>query len=157
MKFQSKPPSEFTLGEIYQLSQLINSGGAVHTVGLQIVTQAQQIATCTYDNKTIGVGAIKKPKAEYIQKVFKNAGLEQDFSSFYYEIGWLSVDPIFRGQQISATLNHMLLDQLHGPIFATTVARQWPNPLVLHFRFRQRGNPWPSEISPAKIELLVRT
>lgn len=155
-----RTPKECTKTELDMFERLVKEGGEVDSEGLR-----QRIENAVYlawieadDGNVIGVGAIKKPYAQYRSSVFKRAGSSEVPNQYAFELGWVFIIPACRGKGLSTPLIKRLLSSAeNGSIFATTRENNEAMKAILaNFEFQKSGEPYNSSNGNHKLVLFIR-
>ncbi len=138
-------PDECSTEELASFSRLVRQGNQVMGAGLETrVAEAAYLGFARFNERLVGVGALKVPRPAYQAKVFSAADVVDRIAGFRLELGWVFVLPEFRSLGIAQTLLCKLLAMDRGNgIYATTRA---DNPVIhgilRHLRFETLGHPF---------------
>jgi len=129
--------------EIKTIASLIIRGGEVNTQTLdQKLRRAISIGVVKDNNKIIGTASIKLPKKTYLRNVFVKSNSETIQEKFRYELGYIFVDPDYRGKHLGYSLCKCLIDSFgEHSLFATTRTDNGPMRHILQLLgFQATGN-----------------
>lgn len=120
-------PSQTSTVEKKNFVKLVNAGGEVNSITLEKnVDNAEFLAFAYIENVLVGVAALKNPSDAYKNKVFSSANVENLVSKYNYEVGYIYVDPTYRGLGIFSKLATALLEKQKTKIYLTTHSNNLP-------------------------------
>jgi hypothetical protein len=92
-------PADCTEKALADFENLVVEGGAVNPTGLaQRIRDASRLLFLrTPDDRLVGTGALKHPRAEYRNKVFADAHATVSAHEYPVELGWVVVAKIVSG------------------------------------------------------------
>jgi GNAT superfamily N-acetyltransferase len=115
-----KPPSHLTRAELGEFEKLIREGGQVEGRGLkELIAEALVLAFVKSGGAMIAVGALKKPRARYTQKIAK-ASDYPELTVFKAELGWMHTIPAHQGKGHARRICQALTSICSDGMFATT-------------------------------------
>lgn len=101
----SKEPAECEAAELDDFVALVLAGGEVANQGLHaLVRKSEQLFFLFHGECLAGVAAVKRPRHAYREKIFKQARAVREAESFTIELGWVFIQPSFRGKGLSHRL-----------------------------------------------------
>lgn len=118
-----KKPSECSNGDLKKFTALVIRGGEVQSNSLSDRIKNSYYLAFYYakNKKLVAVGAIKKPSKNYTERIFKKAQYTCNSIFFDYELGYIYVDPLFRGKGIGEKIvSSLIKNTFEKPIYATT-------------------------------------
>lgn len=134
LAFLVKKPSECTDSNIAIFFELLSKGGKVSINGLlDRIKSCELLTFCLYEDKTVGISAIKKPLESYVRKVINKTKLSRNVEELKYEIGYSVTIESFRRQGISSELKRRLIAEMgtkEGILFCTTAIESSQNFLI---------------------------
>jgi len=141
-----KNPEDCNDAELKSFQELVTEGGEVAVAGLRQRIQRAEKLLFINDGECVAVGAIKNPNARYKARVFeKSRALEQGL--YKYEIGWLYVSELKRGEGYGYALMESIIHTLSGKacFAATREDNDSMHNLLNKFGFSKIGQPFKSE------------
>ncbi|MBS5153522.1 GNAT family N-acetyltransferase [Escherichia ruysiae] len=108
----SKSPNNCDVNELEIFKKLVIEGAEVDPVGLsRRILDAEHLFFIYAQKECVGIGAIKRPGAEYKLGSFEKAGVSEQ-EKYEYELGWVYVNEKMRGRNLGGILmksicNHM--------------------------------------------------
>lgn len=146
VQYRIYAPSAFKSSTLDAFASLIYSSGETNNRNIRRnLRRAHAIAFARIDGVPIGVAVVKNPIATYIPKVFEAAGVPELAAHFKLELGYVNVDPQYRGQNISKVLMDMI-KHLGVPMYATTRGANSAMQHILQSNgFTPTGNPFKGE------------
>jgi len=140
-------PSDCTGEALADFEKLVLEGGAVNPQGLtqRIRNAFRLLFLRTSDGRLVGVGALKRPRPSYRNRVFANAQATAASDEYRVELGWVVVAKTHQGQGLSTRIVGELLSFAKDEnIFATTRADQRVMRYASDHGFEINGKPYPS-------------
>jgi len=105
-------PEQLTGEQLDEVCRLVEAGGGVDSRWLRHnLEKAYLIARAEVAGELVGVSSLKRPRAEYVQRIRKKLGL--DIEGFL-ERGYTSIRPEYRGLGIGTTLLGGLTSRAEG-------------------------------------------
>ena len=99
--------------------KMVEEGGEVDPRGLlERVKAAYLLAYVAYEDRLIGVGAIKRPADSYVQYVSDRSGY--DLKGYFAELGWIYISTAERKRGLAYRISEKLCESYGSPMFATT-------------------------------------
>ena len=147
-----KPPCACSDDELNAFVELVEAGGEV-APGLKArIERAVTLAMLYGGDELIGTAGIKRPNANYHQRVFCKAKTTLTADDYPFEVGWVYISPSHRGRRLTGQLMDAVIDApRNGAIFSTTRANNKPMHRVLTARgFDQVGLPYLSREHPSE-------
>jgi len=131
-----KPPCACSDDELNAFVELVEAGGEV-APGLKArIERAVTLAMLYGGDELIGTAGIKRPNANYHQRVFCKAKTTLTADDYPFEVGWVSISPSHRGRRLTGPLMDAVIDAPRsGAIFSTTRA----NHKTMHHVLTDRG------------------
>ena len=104
------------------------------------------------------MAAVKEPSIGYKKKVFKKAGSQEDPDKYTFEIGWMYVEPAFRGRKYSRSLLEEVLVLVgNRQAYATTRENNEPMKRTnVRCGLEQSGHPFASDHGNYNLILFIR-
>jgi GNAT superfamily N-acetyltransferase len=127
--------------------RLAAKGREVATEGLKARIAAAHRLTFLIDRSTvIGIAALKNPHGDYRDRIFRKANLVHEGSGFPLELGWVYVEPEYRGKGYSNTLVSatMAVACGRGTYATTSTMNVAMHHALLRANFDLRGEPFAS-------------
>ena len=145
-----RPPSDFSELQKQKFCSLVSEGGEVADGLRTRVNRAAVLLMVERADTICAVAAIKRPHLHYRDQVFEKAGYLPLAEKFDFEIGWIFVSQVCRGEGLSSDLVTRALDVLDGKeVFATSRSNNLPMQHVLKKNgFRQIGAEYASRQDP---------
>jgi hypothetical protein len=115
-------PREVEKADADAFKALVLEAGEVnpHTLPF-LFNDAVALAFARSEGTLVGIGAIKRPNAEYRQRVFDQAGSKLRAASFPYELGWIYVSPAYQNNRICSRIVEGLTPHAQGAaVYATS-------------------------------------
>jgi GNAT superfamily N-acetyltransferase len=140
-------PSECTADALADFEKLVVEGAAVDPQGLtqRIRNAFRLLFLRTSDGQLVGVGALKRPRPGYRNKVFTNAQATAAPDEYPVELGWVVVVKTHQGRGLSTRIVGELLPFAKNEnIFATTRADERVMRYASDHGFEMNGKPYPS-------------
>lgn len=120
IEYRIYPPSSFGQLTLTRLAELIASGNETNNKNInRNLHNAHAIAFARVDGYPVGVIVIKQPFATYKTKVFAAAGVPELDTEFNLELGYVMIDPRYRGQGVAQKLAG-LISSIPKPMYSTT-------------------------------------
>jgi ribosomal protein S18 acetylase RimI-like enzyme len=156
IQYRVYPPSAFSGATLDRLVELITSGGESNNRSLITkLRKAHAIAFARVDGLPIGVAVIKRPVASYPVKVFTAAGVPELAENFQIELGYVMINPQYRGQGVGSKLLS-LFGNHQAPIYSTVRKDNAAMISLLQTAgFTQVGTPYKGE-SGAELTLWIK-
>jgi predicted GNAT family N-acyltransferase len=122
MKLIAKKPSDCSAREIKSFCDLLTEGGEVQEAGRsELIKKATSLVFLRDDEATIGIAGLKCPRPAYKKRVFVGAKTNQNSNHFSYELGWIYIEPKYRGLGHSHPLVEKALAEVgSNNVFATS-------------------------------------
>jgi predicted GNAT family N-acyltransferase len=140
--------SEFETGKCILI---ITAGGAVDPQSVcQELPLARKLAVAKTSTEIVGIGAIKRIRIAYAQRVMRKSGFAFDPAT--PELGYVAIDEKYRGRQLSREIVAALLS-CSGPLFATTDSEHMKRTLAVS-GFNSKGHEWQGNRS--KLSLWIK-
>lgn len=109
------------------------------------------------DDKLVSIRAIKPARFMYTRRIFKEAGVKEQFSDFSIETGYAYTIPTYRRKGLSKKLfKAMLVKCSNKNIFCTSVINSPHIGLAILLGFRKIGSAFKSSIGNYDVELFVK-
>jgi predicted GNAT family N-acyltransferase len=140
-------PSDCTAEALADFEKLVIEGGAVNPQGLaQRIRKASRLLFLrASDDQLVGVGALKRPRADYRNTVFADAQATAPADGYPVELGWVVVAKSYQGRRLSTRIVGELLPFAKNEnIFATTRADKRVMSFASDYGFKINGKPYPS-------------
>ena len=95
-------------------------------------------------DRLAAIAALKSPNDQYRQDVFNKAGCPESCADYKVELGWVYVEPDYRGNRIAMKLCEQLLSRVTADcVFATTRTNNaLMGRILLTFGFANVGAPY---------------
>ena len=157
MKVDCFTPAECVDADIETFCRMVEMGGEVDTTGLRdLVMRARRLVFARLEGATVGVAAIKQPRAGYRTGVFAKAGVSSP-DEYPEEFGWAFVPPEHRSKGVSGLLIEGALRGADRGLFATS----WVDNERIHrglrrFGFQVAGHPYESREPNRMLWLFLR-
>ena len=151
-----KPPCACSDDELNAFVELVEAGGEV-APGLKArIKGAVALAMLYGGDELIGTAGIKRPNANYHQRVFCKAKTTLTADDYPFEVGWVYISPSHRGRHLTGRLLDAVINAPRsGAIFSTTRSNNKPMHHVLAARgFVKVGLPYLSNEHPNEEILL---
>ena len=136
-------PSECSKDEINQFYNMIKRNENLKTIGLKRRIKKSKILVFNYNNNNElrGIGALKIPSKNYINKIFNLAGISHLNKDYHLEIGYLYVDRKYRQKGISKSITeNIVLFSQDNNIFAVVRTDNKPaKKNLFNYGFRKSG------------------
>lgn len=159
-RVMSKRPAECSDAELGSFEHFARRGGQVAFRGLRQRIRAAEWLVFLYEGDGIlaAVAALKRPNESYRRKVFESAKTLVNPSDFEYELGWVYVEPRFRGRRYSRLLVESALALAPtANVYATTREDNgWMRQTNSRCGFEEAGNPYLSDDGDHKLVLYLR-
>ena len=155
----AKTPSDCSAAEIADFIALVTAGGEVTVGGLeQRVMAAGHLVFLLVGGQVAGVAALKNPNLNYRRYVASASGVALPVASFPYELGWVFVAPIARGNGHAQPLSQAALAFAGGcGVFATSRTDNAPMHRTLaKLGFMQAGEAYVSQHGEHHLQLFTR-
>src|ERR1051325_11109061 len=155
----AKTPLDCTVAELDAFTSLARASGEVHQHNLDHrISRAQALVFARVDAQIAGIGAIKLPKANYRASVFRKAAVLPDPSNFPYELGWVFVEPRYRGQGLSHEIVRAAVAQAaRVSLYATSAVNNHQMHATLRAAgFQRSGIQYPSRDESRHVALFLR-
>ncbi len=159
LRSAAKAPRECTDREIAEFEKLVLDGGEVEPQNLRArVKRAETLAFVYSSSEPAGVGALKRPNANYRKSVFERSHVDHSPTGFPLELGWVYVTPAHRRKGISAMLVQLLLGAVgNRNVFATSRTTNSSMQSTLErFGFVCSGHPYASGMGGHMLQLFIR-
>lgn len=159
VKIEVKKPSECTGKELQDFAALVLLGGEVSPNGLdERIRKAEALVFFSQDSCLKGIAAIKKPEQIYKNRVFQKAQACVRANNFYFELGWIYLEPSLRGRGFSHKIvQAALCVKEEQSIFATSRVENIPMHKVLSAHgFSCQGNAYPSNLGEKTLVLFIK-
>jgi GNAT superfamily N-acetyltransferase len=140
-------PADCTEKALADFENLVVEGGAVNPTGLaQRIRDASRLLFLrTPDDRLVGTGALKHPRAEYRNKVFADAHATVSADEYPVELGWVVVAKSYQGRRLSTRIVAELLGFAKNEnLFATTRSDERVLSFAFDCGFKLHGQPFPS-------------
>lgn len=152
-----RTPAEATEIERQSLVRLVVQGGAVTEDAVRIgLTRAEALVFCAHDGVAVGVAALKVPQPGYRNGLAApgKAGVALPEARYPVELGYVAVDPLWRGRFIGPFLctQVVLLARGRG-LLATTGADRMRDHILPQLNFRTVGASWQGRSEPLSLML----
>ena len=146
IQYRIYAPNAFKSSTLDAFASLIYASGETNARNIRRnLRKAHAIAFARIDGIPIGVAVVKNPIATYVPKVFDAAGVPELAPRFKLELGYVNVDPQYRGHGISTKLMSMIR-QIGAPMYATTRGENTTMQHILQSEgFTPTGNPFKGE------------
>ncbi|MGB7296677.1 MAG: hypothetical protein WBC70_13920 [Candidatus Aminicenantales bacterium] len=137
MKMLIKASSQCTEQELQEFQRLVKMGGEVISWGLRNrIRSASLLAFGYVGDLVVGITALKIPLPPYKKKVFEKSGLLHRYHEFERELGWVYVEPKWRGKRFSNELVKTLLSRVKDfNVFSTSRIEKLP----MHKALKKNG------------------
>ena len=156
----SKKPSECSDNDLNSFEVLVRKGDEVNPIGLSDrIRNAERLIFLVEDDGVLsGVAALKKPLANYKNKVFNNSESIENADEFNFEVGWIYIEEDFRGRKYSQLLLEEVLKLVgENRIYATTRENnERMRKTNSRFGLEQSGHSYPSNNGNYNLVLYVR-
>ena len=139
--------------------KLISKSGEIKIDTLkQHLKDTALIAYAKFNSKIVGTAAIKKPTDEYFDSVFIKSNSPFDYNFFKYELGYVFVQPQFRGQRIALKLCKRLCDYyICQNLYSTVRSNNFPMHSILKKNgFSESGKEFYNRERTEKIKLFIK-
>lgn len=159
MTTNASAPAELSNEEFACIERLISQGGEVPRAGLGDRMKTAEALVCHREEGCpAGVAALKNPAPTYKQKVFGKAGVAEDHRSYRFELGWIYIQPQFRGRKLSQVLVKAALRKAGTEgVYATTRSNNEAMQNTLRrFGFTQLGTAYQPERGNHELVLFIR-
>jgi hypothetical protein len=159
IKFKLDNSTAFSHEEKNCFLDLLNKQGKVYKPTLKKIGFCPFLCIATYDNKIIGIGALKN----IYKTPFTNADVAELTSKFKLEVGYLYVENNYngvclRGLGIGKTITRLLIEKaVNQNLFATTELNE-SNPMLhilLDLGFKSIGRPYVGHETGDIVTLMV--
>lgn len=140
-------PSDCTAQALADFEKLVTEGGAIGQPGLtqRIRNAFRLLFLRTSDGQLVGVGALKRPRPAYRDKVFANARATTPSDEYRVELDWVVVAQTHQGRGLSTRIiGELLAFAKHENVFATTRADERVMRYASDHGFEVNGKPYPS-------------
>lgn len=151
-------PANCPVDRLLAFKQMVMKGGEVNRQTLPGLIDRALVLAFVHSAEVLGgVGAIKRPYDDYRSSVFARASTTLNPSDFDFELGWIYVDPAFRGRRLSSHLLEKLIPyRSNAAVYATSNVDNEPMHASLRrVGFKPEGVPYPSKINDPLIQLFV--
>lgn len=122
--FEIKKPVECSITELHHFYLKLRKGNKVSQVNLhEKIFAAEYLGFCYQQGNLVGISAIKKPTAQYVESVRRKARITYSSEGIILEVGYSFTEEDFRQKGISTKLKTMLLSKIShykGILFSTT-------------------------------------
>jgi len=122
--FEVKKASQCSIAEIHNFYLKLRKGNKVSPINLhERIFSTKYLGFCYHRGNLVGISAIKKPAASYVEMVHKKAGVVHASAEPILEVGFSFTEESFRQKGISTRLKTMLLSKIadhRGTLFSTT-------------------------------------
>lgn len=151
-------PAACSKEEVVAFSKLVLEGGEVAAATLtQGIRRARALAFLMDGPTMAGVAGLKRPVGTYREKVSLSSGVDLSEIQVPYELGWIYVQPQYRGGKAMALCEALLPYAGDYGVFATSRTN---NPRMhaslAALGFDRRGKQWPSGENEAELALFIR-
>lgn len=120
-RIEAKKPADCSASELEQFVKLVMDGGEVIDGLNDRIRKAASLAMMYSSDEMIGTAAVKRPYANYRNKVFGGARTDKVPGDYPFELGWIYIAPKHRGKGKTEPLIKAAMDSLdRAPVFATT-------------------------------------
>ncbi len=118
----TQSPERLSKNDLGDFTALVRAGGEVKHVGLEDrVRKAKQLIFLRVENCLAGIGALKKPNANYRKRVACKSGVDLPTSAYPLEFGWVFISPSYRGRGYANRITEAGVYAANGAgIFATS-------------------------------------
>jgi len=141
-----RQPNTSTEEQRREFAQLIRQGFETAGAGLDNRICAAKCLAFHYPtrDKLAAIAALKSPNVQYRHDVFSKAGSPESCADYKVELGWVYVEPAYRGNRIATKLCEQLLSRAATDcVFATTRTNNAPmGRILLTFGFANVGTPY---------------
>jgi hypothetical protein len=141
----TRKPADCCETSLDNFKALVLEGREVIADGLtERIKGAERLGLGWWDGKLVAVSAIKRPNAEYRDKVFADAQASHAAAKFgNLEMGWSFTKPEYRCRGLCSLLKTLLLADVREPMFATTrLSNKTAINLLLRNGFHRLGEPY---------------
>lgn len=146
----SKPDAEAFIN-------LLLEQGKVQPPTVKRIQSCQKIVFCIWGEKRIGIGAIKpKTPSDFDAPKANLSALKDDVT---WELGYIYVQPEYRGLGLSSTITKLLLKDLDRENLIASTELYANNPMVGVLQkngFHQMGKPWKSTRHDGYLGLFIK-
>jgi len=118
-----RQPNTSTEEQRREFARLVRQGFKTSGVGLDNRICAAKCLAFHYPARDLlaAIAALKSPNDQYRHDVFSKAGSPESCADYKIELGWVYVEPAYRGNRIAAKLCEQLLSSATTDcVFATT-------------------------------------
>jgi len=118
-----RQPNTSTEEQRREFARLVRQGFETAGAGLDNRICAAKCLAFHYPtrDKLAAIAALKSPNDQYRHDVFNKAGSPESCADYKVELGWVYVDPAYRGNRIATKLCELLLSRATNDcVFATT-------------------------------------
>jgi len=140
-------PSDCTAQALADFEKLVVEGGAVDPQGLteRIRNASRLLFLRASGGQLVGVGALKRPRPGYRNKVFANARATIPSDEYPIELGWIVVAKSHQGRGLWARIaGELLAFAKNENVFATARADKRAMRYASDHGFEVNGKPYPS-------------
>jgi len=156
----SKRPWECSDTELDSFEHLVKQGGEVTSQGLRHrVKNAEWLVFLNVEDGILAaVAALKRPNKSYRRRVFESARTSENPRDFDYELGWIYVEPRFRGRHYSRSLVESALALAPAANVYATTREDNGRMRRTNSRcgFEETGSPYLSDHGDHKLVLQIR-
>jgi hypothetical protein len=143
-RIESRSCSGLSDKELALCVALLKTGAAVDPAyAEQELPLARARAIAMFDDRIVGVGAIKRARPPYAAKVSRSSGYL--IAPTMLELGYVTVDGPHRQKGLSSRIVDELLKTDWGALFATTDKDEMKL-LLKNRKFEHRGHEWDGEV-----------
>ncbi|HUO00392.1 MAG TPA: GNAT family N-acetyltransferase [Bradyrhizobium sp.] len=136
-------PGDLSKAERAECAAIIEAGGAVRRGSIaEEIEAARLISLARLNGKIVGVGAIKRIRKPYAEKIAFRSGVS--FSPETPELGYVAIDPEHQGEGLSHRLAEELVAKHSESLFATTSSQRMIATLT-GAELKQKGHQWPGQ------------
>ena len=140
-------PSDCTAQALADFEKLVIEGGAVDPQGLtQRIRNAYRLLFLQApDGQLVGVGALKRPKPGYRNRVFAEARATTPPDGYRVELGWVVVAKSHQGRRLwTRIVDELIAAAKNENVFATVRADKRGMRFASDHGFELNGKPYPS-------------
>jgi len=119
---RSAPPNRCDDRELAEFERLVRAGFSGSDENLPLRIRSAHSLAFFYDDDLIaGIAGLKSPDPSRREECFQSAQADADASAFPLELGWVYVEPAYRGAGIGERLCRILLARAPANgVYATT-------------------------------------
>lgn len=157
LSFEIVTTKEITKPDAEAFIKLLLEQGKVQPPTIQRIQSCEKIVFCKWGEKRVGIGAIKPKTSSDFDS--SKANLQTLKSDITWELGYIYVQPEYRGLGLSSTIVRLLLRDLDKENLIASTELYSGNPMakvLIKNGFHLMGKPWKSSRHDGYLGLFIK-